>query len=157
MMNYQHKTRPNDPTILDFLPINKIKLGNSPIHGRGVFAAVDIKRGEILERCPLIQMGNRSKCQTDPVVYSYMYAQPPCDCYECANHGFLFFMALGYGMIYNHQDKPNALWKFNYSQLFGDVIAIKDIKANEEIFVNYGNMYFNNEQHYSGKEQIRLS
>lgn len=155
-MNYQHKVRPDDPTPLDFLPIDKIKLGHSRIHGRGVFASKNIKRGEIIERCPLIQMENRSKYQTDGTVYSHMYAQPPCDCYECTNHGFLFFMAFGYGMLYNHQDKPNALWKFNYTQLFGDVIAVKDISADEEIFVSYGNMYFNSDKHYSGKEQTKV-
>lgn len=154
-MNYTHKVRPDDPTPLDFLPVDKIKLGNSKIHGRGVFASKDIKKGEIIERCPLIQMGNRSRYQTDPQVYGYMYAQPPCDCYECTYHGFLFFMALGYGMIYNHQDNPNALWKFNYTQLLGDVIAVKDIGINEEIFVSYGNVYFNNDDVYTGKDQIK--
>lgn len=155
-MNYQHKVRPDDPTPLDYLPMDKIKLGNSGIHGRGVFAAKNIKNGEVIERCPLVQMGNRSRYQTDPQVYGYMYAQQPCDCYECENHGFLFFMALGYGMIYNHQDNPNSLWKFNYTQLLGDVIAIKDIVVNEEIFVNYGNVYFNNDDVHTGKEQIKI-
>jgi hypothetical protein len=52
-------------------------------------------------------------------------------------------MALGYGMLYNHQDKPNAMWKFNYSQLLADVICVEDINKGEEIFVSYGNQYFN--------------
>lgn len=155
-INYNHKIRPDDPTKLEYLQSDKIKLGDSPIHGRGVFAAKYIRKGEIIERCPLIQMQNRSKYQLDRTVFDYMYAQPPCDCIECKNHGFLFFMALGYGMLYNHQDNPNALWKFNYTQLLGDVIAIKDIDQHSEIFVSYGNAYFNNENIETGKTQIKL-
>jgi SET domain-containing protein len=137
-----HYTRPDDSTILDFLPSSKIIVGHSDIHGRGVFSRVPIDKGEIIERCPLIQMEYRSKYQLDPQIFNYMYAQPPCKCNDCQNHGFIIHMVLGYGMLYNHQDFPNALWKFNYTQLLADVIASKDIAANEEIFVSYGNEYF---------------
>lgn len=156
MINYIHKVRPDDPNKLEYLVSDKIKLGDSLIHGRGVFASKNIKKGEIIERCPLIQMQNRSKYQLDRIVFDYMYAQPPCDCFECKNHGFIFYMALGYGMLYNHQDDPNALWKFNYTQLLGDVICVKDIKQDEEIFVNYGNAYFTNEDRNTGKDQKKL-
>jgi hypothetical protein len=59
-------------------------------------------------------------------------------------------MVLGYGMIYNHQDTPNTLWKFRYKDLVADVIASKKIKNGEEIFVSYGSDYFR------GKEKITL-
>ena len=45
-------------------------------------------------------------------------------------------------MLYNHQDKPNAQWDFNYENLIGDLIAKKSIKKDEEIFIHYGNNYF---------------
>ena len=32
----------------------KIVVGESPVHGLGVFAAVDLSAGETLERCPYI-------------------------------------------------------------------------------------------------------
>ena len=51
-------------------------------------------------------------------------------------------MVLGYGMIYNHQDNNNAVWQFNYQNLYADIIATRDIQINEEIFVNYGINYF---------------
>jgi SET domain-containing protein len=53
-------------------------------------------------------------------------------------------MVLGYGMLYNHQDKPNTKWVFNFKNLLGDVVAVKPIKAGEEIFVSYGPNYFKN-------------
>jgi len=34
--------------------IQKIRVGDSPIHGQGVFAQVDIKAGEVIERCPYL-------------------------------------------------------------------------------------------------------
>ena len=52
------------------------------------------------------------------------------------------YFDLVYGMVYNHQDDPNAKWRFNYSQLFADVIAVKSIEKNTEIFLSYGNQYF---------------
>lgn len=156
-MNYQHKTRSDNSLHLDYLPMDKVKLGNSPIHGRGVFASKNIKRGEVVERCPLVQMQYRSRYQNDPTVFDYMYAQPPCDCIECQTHGFLFFMVLGYGMLYNHQDHSNALWKFHYHQMFGDVVAITDIKEGDEIFVSYGKSYFSNDKIDTGKVQKKIS
>lgn len=138
----QHRTRPDDPKTLDFFQSNKIIVGNSEVHGRGVFATSSIKEKELIERCPLVLMEYRSKYQLDPQIFNYMYAEPPCPCEDCQKHGFRIHLVLGYGMIYNHQDNPNALWKFNYTQLFADVIAIKDIAENQEIFVSYGNQYF---------------
>jgi SET domain-containing protein len=138
----EHYVRPDDPTPLDFIQSKKIVLGNSKIHGRGVFATEDIHIGEIIERCPMIQLEYRSKYQIEPQIFNYMYAQPPCKCDDCKKHGFLFHMVLGYGMMYNHQDTPNAKWKFNYSQLLTDVISVQPIKKDQEIFISYGNVYF---------------
>jgi len=142
-MNLEHKTRPDDPRKLNYIQHTSIIVGDSKIHGRGVFATENIGKNELIERCPLILMEYRSKYQLDPQIFNYMYAQPPCPCKDCQTHGFLLHMVLGYGMLYNHQDKPNAIWKFNYTQLFADVICVEDIAIGEEIFVSYGNQYFN--------------
>jgi len=138
----EHYVRPDDTKKLEFLPPTKIVLADSVIHHRGVFAREDIQPGEVVERCPMIQMEYRSKYQLDPQIFNYLYAQPPCKCNECQKHGMIMHMVLGYGMMYNHQDNPNAKWKFNYSQLFADVIAVRPIKTNEEVFLSYGNYYF---------------
>jgi SET domain-containing protein len=138
----EHYVRPDDPTPLEFIQSKKIILGKSSIEGRGVFATEDIFSGEIIERCPMIQMDYRSKYQLDPQIFNYMYAQLPCPCGDCQKHGYVIHMIGGYGMMYNHQDNCNAKWKFNYRQLLSDVIAITDIKAGNEIFINYGNAYF---------------
>lgn len=150
----KHTTRPDDPTKLYYLPSYKIIVGDSPVHGRGVFATSRINKGEIIERCPLIQMDYRSNYQSDPKIFEYMYAQPPCSCEECEQHGVILHMVLGYGMLYNHQDISNAVWKFNYTQLFADVIAVTNINIKEEIFVGYGNAYFDSDNVKTGKTKI---
>jgi hypothetical protein len=132
--------------ILEFSVNNKIKISNSNIHGRGVFATQDISEGELVERCPTIPLGFRSRYHSDPQIYRYLYSQPTCPCNECTTHGFIFHMILGYGMIYNHQDDANTTWKFDYKNLIADVIANRDIKAGQEIFVDYGTKYFNDKE-----------
>ena len=129
-----------------FLSPSKIKLDYSPIHYRGVFATEFIPSGEIVERCPLVPLAHRSKYHVDPQIWEYLYSQPMCPCNECKNHGFVFHMVLGYGMLYNHQDVPNTKWEFDFRRLVADVVAEKDINKGEEIFVSYGSKYFSNRE-----------
>ena len=124
-----------------------VKMSN-PELGLGVFATEDIKIGELIERCPMIQMSWRSRYLNDPIISKYLYSDSGCNCEHCQLHGHHMYMVLGYGMIYNHQNEPNTEWRFNYKNLIADVIAIKPINANEEIFVYYGNNYFNNREYF---------
>jgi SET domain-containing protein len=138
----------------NYIAPSKIIVGDSSVQGRGVFSLVDIKKGETVERCPLIQMEYRSKYQLDPTIFGYTYARYQED-ENTEQHGFLMYIATGYGMLYNHQDEPNALWRFDYPKLLGDIVAIRDIKSGEEIFINYGNCYFNSKDAYTGIEQVK--
>ena len=131
---------------IDFLQDFPIKVGLSDIEGRGVFATREIKEGDIIERCPMVPLAFRSRYHSDPQIYKYLYSQPTCPCNECKNHGFKFHMVLGYGMLYNHQDNANTEWQFDFPNHLADIIAIKDIKSGDEIFVDYGNKYFNDQQ-----------
>lgn len=115
---------------------------SSPEMGLGVFATEDIEEGELVERCPMIQMAWKSKYLGDPQIFNYLYSNSNCPCEDCKRHGNAMYMVLGYGMIYNHKDEPNTKWDFNFKNLIGDVTAIKPIKAGEEIFVSYGQNYF---------------
>jgi hypothetical protein len=133
---------------LDFK--RKIKLGNSSLHGRGVFATEDIEPDEIVERCPLKIMGFRMNYHKDPVIWSHMYTHS-CPCDECKRHGGHFLMIMGYAQIYNHQDDQNADIKFDLKNEIADIICVRRIEKGEEIFVNYGSSYFKN------REKIDLS
>jgi SET domain-containing protein len=122
-----------------------VKLASAEM-GLGVFATRDIKEGELVERCPMIQMAWKSNYLRDPQIFNYLYSNSNCKCEDCARHGNSMFMVLGYGMLYNHQDQPNTKWEFNFRNLIGDVIATKPIKKGQEIFVTYGQNYFKGRQ-----------
>ena len=94
----------------------------------------------------MVKLEWRSKYLHDPTIWKYCYSQPKCKCSDCKNHGHYFWMVLGYGMIYNHQDEPNTIWKFKYKESYADVISTKDISAKDEIFVSYGSSYFKNKK-----------
>lgn len=141
------KTKPK------FLIPNKIIVDYSDVEGRGVFAVENIKKGETVERCPMIRLEHRSAYQHDPTVWKYFYTQPKCSCNDCKNHGFYFWGVLGYGMIYNHQDNPNTKWSFNYDDYYADVIALEDINKGQEIFVTYGSSYFKNKNKITVNEK----
>lgn len=123
----------------------KIQIGYSPVHYRGIFATDDIEAGEIVERCPIVPLAWRMNYQKDPAVWAYCFTQV-CPCEECKRHGGHFIMVLGYGQIYNHQDDNNADLKINMKDQIADVIAKKPIKKGEEIFVSYGDRYFQNRE-----------
>lgn len=141
----------SDKEKIEYFQSKKIRVDYSGVEGIGVFATEDIVVGELIERCPMIGLSYRSRYHHDPQLYKYLYTQPLCPCSECKNHGFNFFMVLGYGMLYNHQDTPNTQWMFNYNKKIGDVVAIRPIKKDEEIFVTYGEAYF------KGKNKITIN
>lgn len=125
-----------------YQPKNIIVKVSNPKIGLGVFATKDIEEGELVERCPMIQMAWKSNYLKDPQIFAYLYSNSHCSCDDCKRHGSSMFMVLGYGMLYNHKDEPNTKWDFNFKNLIGDVVAVKPIKAGEEIFVSYGSKYF---------------
>ena len=126
----------------EFIDTHKTKLGHSTIGGVGVYATENIKQFELIERCPLVPLEFRSKYIGDRAIWKYCYSKPLCDCADCKSHGFVMYMVLGHGMIYNHQDQNNAEMKFNHKDLYVDIVSSVDISANQEIFTNYGSRYF---------------
>jgi uncharacterized protein len=46
-------------------------------------------------------------------------------------------IVLGFGSIYNHSYIPNALYKERYKERLVEFVALRDIKKDEEIAVNY--------------------
>ena len=77
-----------------------IIVANSSVHGQGVFATRTISIGEVIERCPYIVIDDDDLADINRL-QDYLFTSPdqPGD-YLCV---------LGYGMIYNHSDKPNGI------------------------------------------------
>ena len=96
--------------------------------GRGVFARRPIRRGEVIERVPVLVLPAEevkdASGWTGLARYCFHWGQ-----------GTLA-LALGYGSLYNHSYHPNA----RYDDTAGPAkvfTALCDIAAGEEITVNY--------------------
>ncbi|SDZ38275.1 MULTISPECIES: SET domain-containing protein [unclassified Bacillus (in: firmicutes)] len=95
---------------------------------RGVFATRDIKKGELLHEAPVISYPNEEHQFIEKTLladYAFEYG---------INHSAIL---LGYGMLFNHAYKPNATYEINFDNHTFDFYAYKDIKAGEEILINY--------------------
>lgn len=123
-------------------PSSKIGIRESGVHGHGVFALEDIDEGELIEEAKLLRLSLRRKYIHDKIILDYAWANKKCGCNECKQHGTVNYMALGFGSVYNHADVPNTVQQFDYKKEVFTIIAAKQIKNGEEIFVSYGEKYW---------------
>jgi SET domain-containing protein len=114
------------------LPSNKVYVKKSkiPKAGRGVFAKFDIKRGEIIERCPFIKVpkNDLSKLSESFLVTYFIYF---------GKNKEQIALTLGFGSIYNHSSKPNAVFKIKQKEKLIEFVALSNIKKDIEITFNY--------------------
>ena len=116
------------------LASNRVYISKSRIldADRGVYARHDIKKGEIIERCPIIEVSkNDTSNLKESVLVTYFF-------YFGKNKEQIA-IALGFGSIYNHSHKPNATYKINRKDKIIDFIALEDINKDDEITFNYYN------------------
>lgn len=105
---------------------NKIFVKKSKMHGYGVFAGKNYKKGEKIEECYFLLTRKDDKYFED----FYFDAK--------GKNAIL----LGYGSIYNHMDDPNADYNINVKKKIATIKAQKSIRKGEEIFVTYGDEWF---------------
>ena len=104
-----------------------IQVKKSKIHGKGIFAINDIKKNNIIEICNILEVKRR---KVKGIFNDYVFKKSKKKS----------FLALGYGSLYNHADDNNAIVQLQNDILY--IIAVKDIKKGEEIFINYGDDYW---------------
>ncbi|WP_421378547.1 SET domain-containing protein [Bacillus salacetis] len=95
---------------------------------RGVFATRDIAKGELIHEAPVLPYPNSEHEHIEKTLladYAFEYG---------INHSAIL---LGYGMLFNHSYQPNAIYEINFPNFTFDFYAHKDIKAGEEIMINY--------------------
>jgi len=98
--------------------------------GRGVYARRDIKKDEIIEKCPVIEVPKHDVSNLrESILVTYFF-------YFGKNKERLA-IALGFGSIYNHTYEPNATYKIKHREKTIDFIALSDINKDDEITVNY--------------------
>jgi hypothetical protein len=95
--------------------------------GRGVFATRPIKKGAIIETVPVVFVPIRDLVDgaENPTFKKYLYHWTDTHVAIC----------LGYGLLYNHSFKPNAVYTHGKDTL--TYKALRDIAKAEEITINY--------------------
>ncbi|WP_424767582.1 SET domain-containing protein [Paenibacillus sp. sgz302251] len=109
------------------IEIKKSKLSNGEFN-RGVFATRDISKGDLIHEAPVIPYPNEDDVFIEKTIladYVFQYG---------ANHTAIL---LGYGSLFNHSYTPNATYEINFENHTFDFYAYTDIKAGDEILINY--------------------
>jgi SET domain-containing protein len=97
--------------------------------GRGVYALKNFSEGEVIERCPVLNLTPKERKHCSRTLLNfYMY---PWRSTRSAS------LVLGFGSLYNHSYEPNADWKQNFHTNKMIYTATKPIKKGEEILINY--------------------
>jgi SET domain-containing protein len=128
--------------------ITIIEVRTSPLSdgefNRGVFATVDIAKGELIHAAPVIPYPNEEHVHIEKTLladYAFEYGK---------NHtAFL----LGYGMLFNHSYTPNATYDIKFENHTFEFYAYRDIKAGEEILINYNGDVDDNEPLWFNKSE----
>ena len=102
----------------------------TPKKGRGVFTSAPIQSGELIELSPVIVMKKADRSYLDKTLlhdYIFEWGKKKDQC--C--------MALGLIPIYNHSYKSNCEYFMDFDEQTMQVKTVRDIKAGEELTVNY--------------------
>lgn len=112
-----------------------IELGDSEIHGFGVFAKKDIKKGQVVEYCPVIRY--KSVFPLPSVLDAYAFD-------DVFNVEDTSSMQFGLGSIYNSSHHASGVDVFPIYVMDTKMyhwIAIRDIPKDKEILAWYGNNF----------------
>jgi len=110
-----------------------IVVRQSPLGGRGVFAAKSFDLGELIELCPLLLLDSLEWAASAVLADHVVRVRSP---YAAVA------LPLGYGALYNHSDIPNATWRVDGDAATMVVRARRKIAQDEEILIHYGRLFF---------------
>ena len=116
-----HVTRPPDIYIQDTLSAK----------GRGVFAGRDFATDDLVEVCPVAVCGSKRAGVPLPL-RRYLF-----DWGSLAHVEQSCCLVLGYGSMYNHDNPANLRYEADAPSLAMRFIAVRAIRAGEELTINY--------------------
>ena len=109
----------------------KIQCEKSSLGGFGVFATEDIKKGELIESCPVVVVPFEEwKFVQHSKLVDYIFEWAPTEEKRIA-------YILGYAMVYNHSYDPNSETRKDIENGLFHFYARKDVQRGEEITHNY--------------------
>ena len=96
--------------------------------GRGILTTMDIKKGTIICKCPIIPLSFEDTDLASKTILNYYLFD-----YDLGKRA----VVLGLGSLINHSDKPNSKWTIRTKQNEVVFWASRNIKIGEEITHNY--------------------
>jgi SET domain-containing protein len=109
----------------------QLYIGETEQKGRGVFTRRVIKADVVIETAPVIVMTHEHRQLLDQtLLHDYIFEWQPDGVLMCC-------MALGWVPMYNHSYTSNCEYFMNYDDQTMYVQTVRDIKAGEELTINY--------------------
>lgn len=119
---------------------NALYVKKVPRKGRGLFANIPFKAGDIIDRSPTWGFDERQENLIDRTgILEYYFVRGRKNSKSATFTGYVVF---GLGSLVNHSWNPNAetVWSDEESGAWASIVAIKDIKVDEEITQTYTNI-----------------
>lgn len=110
---------------------SQAQIGETKGKGRGIFAKKALKADTVIETAPVIVMtADERKLLDQTLLHDYIFEWHPGGVEMCC-------MALGWIPIYNHSYRSNCEYFMNYDDQTMYIKTMRDIKAGEELTINY--------------------
>ncbi|WP_292695987.1 SET domain-containing protein-lysine N-methyltransferase [Mesorhizobium sp.] len=119
---------------------NAIYIKNVSHKGRGVFANIPFKNGDLIDRSPTWGFGDVEATHLDDTgLFEYYFVRPSS---KLGKHPVIGYVVFGFISIVNHSSRPNAriAWADEETGTWASIIALKDIEVGEEITHQYSNI-----------------
>jgi SET domain-containing protein len=115
--------------------------------GRGVESLKDFAVGDVIHEAEILVLNEddtKKVNETELKHYTFVFDEGR-DC-----------LVLGLGEIFNHDDSPNASYRLKYvgGRMVMAFYAVKDIKPNEQIFIDYNKDIRVNIAEYLGAKSL---
>lgn len=105
--------------------------------GNGVFTSKAFKKGDVVEIAPIIRDSNDNWGSNNKIAN-----------YTTTSDDNNSSLTLGYGSLYNHSNKNNIDYYLGDNDTF-IFIANKGIKKNSELFISYGDDWWNSRTNFT--------
>lgn len=119
---------------------NAVYVKTVPRKGRGVFANIPFRAGDVIERAPTWGFDDaQAKLLDRTRLFEYYFVRDDRHLEESALTGYVIF---GFISMVNHSFNPNAriVWTDEESGAWASIVAIRDITVGEEITHQYTNI-----------------
>ena len=108
--------------------------------GKGVFTKKALKADTVIETSPVIVMSAEDRKLLDQtLLHDYIFEWQPGGSLQCC-------MALGWVPMYNHSYRSNCEYFMNYDDDTIYVQTVREIKAGEELTINYNGTWNNKDK-----------